>query len=741
MGKSVCFLFFISFFCILFSLHAQIITPPAGSITSDVLLSSSWEGGAQYSASLHNNAPDSFTNVVVRLHIAPQEIVSLWDMEIVNQDVDFVDLSFPAWKTSLSENDSHAFGFVLSSSTPPRISVISGTSPTSDPDDPSPSPLPSPQNENLLVQTLSPEVQLTLTIDSSWGEGTPWSGGSFRATLTNQSAQGVDNLQLLVPFGTQISFWGVNIVSQTGSQTEIALPDYQPYIAPHASFDFGFTIAPLDTPAFQLVSVSTLPTPGTSPAPPVLQSVAIFYPPPITVSSPSFTKTTSTAELLSQLTALESSSSYYQSSLLPLSPSEEMICPVRNVSWGSTYPSQIIIGRPQDGDGFLLSNTPGTTLRLPDKYFALFLGFAETIYGLNPHFLMGLAAKESFFGALPNTDDDSYFVVDAPDDFFVGNLQMPLSERGYFTDGNGDGPFQVETPSLSTLISAFPHRLDIFSACNGNSAEACAFRGLQQGTLVGSNQLDYGFLKEGLLITTDNSLAQPFYGTLLRDFHDAVVQDYYTAVIVTALDLRYRYHALFGLPQMGFRSAYDSRITHDEKNELEFAAMLWSYNRGLFTNINLQACLPGMDPISDCGLDGYGGHSQNIREACRFLNHAVAQEEIYDFPIAREDVSWFLQKLQLTYPFDNISGLIPDIDWAQAESEALQSFDFLLTEYQNRQNDPTLHTLSFRYHWRTILMVIRSHLPEMENAMGPTMQDMLRYYGDTLSPDASLTMW
>lgn len=42
-----------------------------------------------------------------------------------------------------------------------------------------------------------------------------------------------------------------------------------------------------------------------------------------------------------------------------------------------------------------VSNT-GVRIRLPDKYFGMFLAYSQDQYGLNPHMLLGLAAKESF---------------------------------------------------------------------------------------------------------------------------------------------------------------------------------------------------------------------------------------------------------------------------------------------------------------------------------------------------------
>ena len=112
--------------------------------------------------------------------------------------------------------------------------------------------------------------------------------------------------------------------------------------------------------------------------------------------------------------------------------------------------TQMFIGRPS---GTCTVSVTTVKIRLPDKYFGMFLAYSQDQYGISPHTMISLAAKETFATALYPNKDDSYFIVDKEDDFF-----NTLSNDSLFIDGNKDGPFQVETPAMSTDVSVLPHR-------------------------------------------------------------------------------------------------------------------------------------------------------------------------------------------------------------------------------------------------------------------------------------------
>ena len=110
----------------------------------------------------------------------------------------------------------------------------------------------------------------------------------------------------------------------------------------------------------------------------------------------------------------------------------------------------MFIGRPTESCTVSMTNVK---IRLPDKYFGMFLAYSQDQYGISPHTMISLAAKETFATALYPEKDNSYFIVNNEDDYF-----NTLSNDSLFIDGNKDGPFQVETPALSTDVSVMPHR-------------------------------------------------------------------------------------------------------------------------------------------------------------------------------------------------------------------------------------------------------------------------------------------
>ena len=110
----------------------------------------------------------------------------------------------------------------------------------------------------------------------------------------------------------------------------------------------------------------------------------------------------------------------------------------------------MFIGRPSEQVTVSLTSV---MIRVPDKYFAMFLAYAQDQYGINPNAMMGLAAKETFATALYPSKDNSYFIVDGEDEFL-----NTKKNDGLFIDGNLDGPFQVETPAMSTDVSVLPQR-------------------------------------------------------------------------------------------------------------------------------------------------------------------------------------------------------------------------------------------------------------------------------------------
>lgn len=369
-------------------------------------------------------------------------------------------------------------------------------------------------------------------------------------------------------------------------------------------------------------------------------------------------------------------------------------------------PSQLWIGRPSGT--MTISYTPDITVRLPDKYAGLFLGYAMDQYGLNPAMLLGLAAKESFMPVIWAAQDKSYFIVSNDDEHYDC---YAAGKNGLCTDGNLDGPFQVETGGMSSDVASFPHRF-----------------------YTGDTAVPKKDRKPSYL--TDNEFLQQ---SGFRKFHDSYTLNLGKAIVLTALDFHFRHNLLWTMKKSGFHSAMLKR-DRDGQDALEFAAMMYTYNRGVFdTQITsmLAKCTPAMNP-TECGLDGYGGHSTDIRTACRLLDQ-VPSTEVYDWTVTTADLAHFIDTLEETYPYDAIDGVQSSIDWDAIRRDAAEAFSILQGHRASKAGAMYSNGISFRYDWRALLAVIRMHLPPRETMLGPSVQNFANYWGTTRTPALSPT--
>lgn len=369
-------------------------------------------------------------------------------------------------------------------------------------------------------------------------------------------------------------------------------------------------------------------------------------------------------------------------------------------------PSQLWIGRPSAT--MTISYTPDITMRLPDKYVGLFLGYAMDQYGLNPAMLLGLAAKESFLPVVWAAQDRGYFIVGSDDAHYDC---YAAGKNGLCTDGNLDGPFQVETGGMSSDVASFPHRF-----YTGDAA-------------VPKRERRPAYL-------TDNEFLQQ---SGFRAFHDSYTLNLGKAVVLTALDFHFRHNLLWTMKKSGFHSAMLKRDRAGQ-DALEFAAMMYTYNRGVFdTQITsmLAKCTPAMNP-TECGLDGYGGHSTDIRTACRLLDQAP-RTEVYDWTVTAADLAHFVDTLEETYPYGAVEGVVPAIDWDALRRDAAEAFAVLKAHRASRAGAMYSDGISFRYDWRALLAVVRMHLPPRETMLGPSVQNFANYWGTTRTPALSPT--
>ena len=345
--------------------------------------------------------------------------------------------------------------------------------------------------------------------------------------------------------------------------------------------------------------------------------------------------------------------------------------------------TQMFIGRPS---GTTTVSVTTVKIRLPDKYFGMFLAYGQDHYGVSPHTMMGLAAKETFATALYPERDNSYFIVDNEDDHF-----NTLSNDSLFIDGNKDGPFQVETPSMATDVSVLPQRFYF-----GDSS-------------VPISQRKPSYLSDNEFLTDYNEF---------RSYHDSVTGDFYKAIVLSCLDLHFRHNIIMQMTKQGMRPGWDLRYGNEEAEDaLEFAGAMYTYNRGLWSVMDMSQCGVDQNPITDCKLDGYGGHSTDINNVCQLLNKA---SEVYDFSISLDDTLWFISKLQETYPYSSIEGIHGEIQWDTMIARVKEVYPVILSH--RKAKDSTATGISFRYDWRLLLAVIRAYLPKKEDFYGPTLE-------------------
>ena len=172
------------------------------------------------------------------------------------------------------------------------------------------------------------------------------------------------------------------------------------------------------------------------------------------------------------------------------------------------------------------------------------------------------------------------------------------------------------------------------------------------------------------------------------------------------------------MTRQGMRPGWDLRFGNEEAEDaLEFAGVMYTYNRGLWSVMDLSQCTVDKNPITDCHLDGYGGHSTDINNVCQLLNQA---SEVYDFPISLEDTLWFIDQLRETYPYESVEGVHDQIPWSTIISRVKEVYPIILSHRQAK--DSSAKGISFRYDWRLLLAVIRTYLPKKEEFYGPTLE-------------------
>lgn len=142
------------------------------------------------------------------------------------------------------------------------------------------------------------------------------------------------------------------------------------------------------------------------------------------------------------------------------------------------------------------------------------------------------------------------------------------------------------------------------------------------------------------------------------------------------------------------------------------------------------------DPITSCGIDGYGGHETDSKAACLLLETAPT---VYDYAINLQDVDIFIQTLRTTFPYSSkgAAGIHGPISWTQITANAHRIYAVILAHRMSKGGvTGGGDGISFRYDWRLLLAVIRASLPSREVLVGPTWAGMVQYsFGQVVATD------
>lgn len=207
-----------------------------------------WESGAQFEVTIKNTTELTLDEVLIRMHLPPSMLNSVWDMNIVNKGSNYVDLGLPQWKQTLPPGERYTFGFVLNQVELPQFTDLTASLyevidqedvPTEEVDDPTTEAEDETvqQDEGSLEQILSPELKLVIHEDSFWV-----SGGSYTAALINTGSQIITSVKLKTNEGPGLRPWAINIISQTSNNTIMLSPNWA-IIPPGGSYRFGWNIA------------------------------------------------------------------------------------------------------------------------------------------------------------------------------------------------------------------------------------------------------------------------------------------------------------------------------------------------------------------------------------------------------------------------------------------------------------------------------------------------------------------
>ena len=566
--------------------------------------------------------------------------------------------------------------------------------------------------DDVIRQVLSDELVMELRIESEWE-----TGRTYACQLVNVSETVyVRDIVLDVDAVAELTgVWGLADGSVAGQYVP---EDYQEEIAPGAFAELGFNIESLEVPVFSLSSASTGGVLTELLAVPVADSGALDL------------GADWTAE---DLRAIEDDVSYYDANLpANLGYAAGESCTLAPLAALQANPTQALIGRPTPGTTVRVNETD-VMVRVPDELTAMTLVFARDHYGIEPHALLALGVKKSFFGATDTANDDSSLIAGFGEEFDLDSADVtPNGDTGYYTP-TPDGPFQLDRGTFATLLSVFPARLHAGSACGDDlTPEESAF----------CDALYTSGDAPRLLIVDETPLIDAALEDLMQEFRESRLGSAMPATELAILDLHMRRTVLRGIVDIGFADAYDGYVDAEAASRFELAAVLDAQTRGISCCSGYDLCTEGLDPFAECDLTGGIGESDKAETeaVCRALNDALAVPSAHDFQMSRDLVETFVARLAEFYTITPLPDLEPTFDPAVWTARVGEAYDVLLEEYRVELGDSLHETLSFRYHWRTLLAVLRAYLPGPEALMGPVVEQLLARPGG-IAGEATTREW
>lgn len=340
---------------------------------------------------------------------------------------------------------------------------------------------------------------------------------------------------------------------------------------------------------------------------------------------------------------LIANSQQYYSATVPVSTNHLIMHNLQN-------PTQLIISQPAVIN-YPVNTVNGLRIRVPSRYAAMGLGFAQEIFKINPHYMVGLGTKENFaYGVVPPSAGNTMnpVVIDGQTWYWPIQIAHP------------DGPYQQEVGNFNECKGLFPDYL----------AET-------------AQHPDYVKLTTGA--DSDSKFA--------------------SATISSAISLTMTREFLYGLPVNKFKEFVEQAAD----KWAEYTCVNYAYNRGVYGFLQLgifttnrQTAITTTNIAAQFNLSGFASHTETVRTILETCNNDLTN--IYDTQLTWAEVNEFFNQLKLFYK----QGVPSDAEWTAMIADVNKAFNVLAQHWGGS-------TVSLRYDFLTLLRVAKAYLPQSYN--------------------------